>query len=267
MRGIHWGAAGAVVLAGWLRAGAVTAQTGFNGVITFTNSGRSGKPTTMVQTTKGNKLRLAGMGSDSGSVIMDNDAKTMMMVDPGKRQYMVMTDEDSKQMQAMMGPMAERMKNMKSNRPEPKYRFAKTGATEVVAGVPCEVWQGEYTDSEGEKETGTACVAKGVGFALGQLTFANPMMRRGGPGQERFDQFRELLGNDKGILKATSIKDGKSVTELEATKIERTVVSDDAFKPPAGYKEIRLGDMMMKAQNAMKESQEKEKKNQGKADQ
>ena len=38
---------------------------------------------------------------------------------------------------------------------------------------------------------------------------------------------------------------------MEATKIERKVVSDDAFKPPAGYKEIRMADMMMKAQKSM----------------
>jgi hypothetical protein len=42
-------------------------------------------------------------------------------------------------------------------------------------------------------------------------------------------------------------------------------VSDDAFKPPAGYKEVRMGDMMLKAQNAMKEMREKMKANQGKS--
>jgi hypothetical protein len=89
------------------------------------------------------------------------------------------------------------------------------------------------------------------------------MMRRGGAGWQQMQQYRDLVGADKGILKATRTKDGKTTTELEATQIERKVVSDDAFKPPAGYKEVRMGDMMMKAQNAMKEMQERMKQNQG----
>ena len=39
---------------------------------------------------------------------------------------------------------------------------------------------------------------------------------------------------------------------MEATKIERKAPGDDVFTPPAGYKEIRMADMMMKAHNAMK---------------
>jgi hypothetical protein len=49
---------------------------------------------------------------------------------------------------------------------------------------------------------------------------------------------------------------------MEATKIERHSVSDDAFKPPAGYTGTSMGQMMMQAQEQMKMMQEKMKASQ-----
>jgi hypothetical protein len=257
MRAIHWGTAAALSAAAWLPARPAVAQTGFDGVITFT-SYHDGKPTTFVQTTKGHKVRLDGMGGNPGAMIVDGDAKVMMMVEPQKKQYFTMTEEDAKQSQAMMAPMLERAKGANRHAEPGKFNFSNTGRTETVAGVPCQVWHGVYT-SESKKEEGDACVANGVGFALAELTFANPMARQGGAGYEQFEQYRQLVGGNKGILKVTKIEDGKPVPDLEATKIERKAVSDDAFKPPVGYTEIKMGDMMKQAQNAMKQMQEREK--------
>jgi uncharacterized protein DUF4412 len=255
MRAIHWGTAAVLSAAAWLPAREAAAQTGFNGVITFTNYSNSGKASTFVQTTKGRKVRLDGMGGggEQGSMIVDGDAKVMMMVEPAKKQYMTMTDEDMKQAQAMMGPMMKKAKGDSA-----KYSFSNTGRTETVAGVPCEVWRGVHTD-QGKKEEGEACVASGVGFALAELTFANPMAHRGGAGYEQYEQYRQLVSGNKGILKVTKIEDGKPVPEMVATKIDRKPVSDDAFKPPAGYTEVKMGDMMKQAQGAMKQMQEKMK--------
>ena len=99
-------------------------------------------------------------------------------------------------------------------------------------------------------------------FALAELTFASPMAQQGGTGYEQFEQFRQLVGGNKGILKVTKIEDGKVVPQLEAIKIEPKPVSDDAFKPPAGYTEVKMGDMIRQSQNAMKQMQEKMKENQ-----
>ena len=230
----------------------LAAQTGFDGVITFTNY-HGGKPSTFTQTTKGHKVRLDGFGSDSGSMIIDNDAKVIMIVQPDKKQYMTMTQDDMKQMQAMMGPMLERMKQKRKDRGETgSFKFAPTGKSETVAGVRCETWHGEYVDKDGDKDEGEACVARGVGFALAELTFANPMMGLGGSAaSDRFEQYRDLVGGNKGILKASRIEKGRTQPELEATRIERKAVSDAAFKPPADYKEVRMGEMMMKAQKSM----------------
>jgi hypothetical protein len=106
-------------------------------------------------------------------------------------------------------------------------------------------------------------VATGVGFALADLTFNNPMLQQHGPMHEQFEQYRQLVGDNKGILKATSVKNGKTTTELEAIKIERKGLGADTFSPPAGYKEIRMGDMMMQAHKAMQMHQGGEKEGHG----
>src|SRR6476659_5123169 len=252
MRG-SWKAVAVLLVVAPAPLGIAVAQTGFNGVITFVNEGSAGKQDTFVQYTKGRKVRLDGFGSSHGAMIVDNDAKVMMMVDPEKKQYITMTEDDAKQMQAMMGPMMESMKAKQGQKTATgKVSFAKTGKTEMIAGVPCEVYRGEYIEEDGDKDQGEACVATGVGFALDALTFNNPMVQRGGAGYDRMQQFRDLVGGNKGILKAKSFQDGKVKTDMEAIKIERKSPGDDTFTPPAGYKEIRMADMMMQAHNAMK---------------
>lgn len=249
----------AATLAGCAATSAQTmaAQTGFNGIITFTSYEGGGKQSTFVQTSKGRKVRLDGFAGDQGAMIIDGDAKVMMIVEPKKKQYVTMTEEDMKQAAALTAPMAEKMKSMNKTETDPgKYHFSNTGETELVAGVPCEVWRGVYTSEDG-KEEGEACLAVGVGFALAELTFTNPMMHQGQTGWDQFQQYRQLVGGNKGILKVNKIEGGKTVPQLEATKIERKTVGDDAFKPPAGYTEIKMGDMMMQAQNAVKQMQEK----------
>ena len=167
-----WATVAVLLVATTIPHGVAVAQTGFNGVITFLNERSSGKQDTFVQYTKGRKVRFDGFGSSEGSMIVDNDAKVMMMVDPEKKQYITMTEDDAKQMQALMGPM---MKQQSKKADPGKFSFAKTGKTETVAGVPCEDYKGEYVDDDGEKSEGEACVAVGVGFALDALTFNNPM--------------------------------------------------------------------------------------------
>jgi Domain of unknown function (DUF4412) len=233
--------------------GALAAQSSFNGVITFLNAGTAGKQDTFIQYTKGNKVRLDGFGATRGSMIIDNDAKTMMMVDPNKKQVMTMTEDDAKQMQAMMGSMMDRKKDEETG----KASFTKTGKTETVAGVRCEIYHGVYVEDDGDKDEGDACIATGVGFRLDAVTFNNPMVQRGGAGYGRMQQFRELVSGNKGILKAKSYKDGEVKTDMEAVKIEPKSLGDDMFAVPPGYKEIRLADMMMQAHNAMKGMQGK----------
>ena len=126
--------------------GRAAAQTGFEGVITFAQHSKSDdKTTTMVQTTKGRKLRIEGMdGGKGGAMILDGDAKTMIMVEPEKKQYMTITEADMQQAAAMMKPMAEKMKGMKhedNGKNDFNIDVKNTGRTETVAGTRCEIWR------------------------------------------------------------------------------------------------------------------------------
>ncbi|HET7468219.1 MAG TPA: DUF4412 domain-containing protein [Gemmatimonadales bacterium] len=247
-----WRTVAVLLVASPVPFGALAAQSSFNGVITFLNDGESGRQDTFVQYTKGNKVRLDGFGAHHGSMIIDNDAKVMMMVDPEKKQVMTMTEADAKQMQAMMGSM---MKQGKDDEAAAKGSFTKTGKSETVAGVRCDVYHGVYIEDDGGKDEGDACVATGVGFRLDAVTFNNPMMQRGGAAAARMQQFRQLVAGNKGILKAKSYKDGKTKTDMEAVKIEPKALGDDMFAVPPGYKEIRMADMMAGAMNHMKMNQ------------
>lgn len=248
-----WKAAAVLLVTALVPFGMLAAQSSFNGVITFLNEGESGRQDTFVQYTKGNKVRLDGFGATHGSMIIDNDAKVMMMVDPGKKQVMTMTEADAKQMQAMMGSMMKQ-----PGKPEAaadKASFTKTGKTETVAGVRCDIYHGVYVEDDGDKDEGDACVATGVGFRLDAVTFNNPMIQRGGAAAGRMEQFRQLVAGNKGILKAKSYKDGQVKTDMEAVKIEPKSLGDDVFAVPPGYKEIRMADMMMGAMKGMKMNQ------------
>jgi hypothetical protein len=252
MRGL-WRTIAALLLAGTLPAGHAAAQTGFNGVITFKTTSSSGRIDTVKQMTKGRRVRLDGFGGQGGAMIIDNDAKRIMLIQPERKQYMTMTEDDAKQMQAMMGPMMDKMKRQQANQAGDRtLNFTKTGKTEVVAGVRCEVYRGEVVGADQDKDEGEACVAPGVGFALADLTFNNPMLMGRGGANDRFEQYRQLVGTNKGILKAARIENGKAVNDLEAIKIEKTDVPDAMFAPPAGYTEIRMAEMMMKARGAMR---------------
>ena len=237
------------------------AQTGFEGVTTFLQRTKSdAKPTTMIQTTKGKKVRLEGFESNS-IMIFDGDAHSMIVVEPQKRTYMTVTQADMDQMGAMMKAMSERMKGAKGkgddkDKDDFKVDVSKTGRTETVAGMRCEIWRGSSVDEDGKKREGEACVAQGAGFAIYDIMLNNPMtahMRNAA--QAEMAKFKQIMSGGKGVLKMTSIQDGKSVVELEATKIERKPVSDDAFKPPAGYTGTSMGAMLQQSAQQMQKLQ------------
>jgi hypothetical protein len=243
------------------------AQTGFEGVITFKQYNKSnGTYSTMVQTTKGHKVRWQGMGGDSGVMIMDGDAHSMMIVQPDKKTYMTITEADMEQAAAMMKPMEDKMKAKKGAADDDKDKdfdvdVKNTGRHETVAGVRCDVWHGTTTE-DGKKKEGEACVAPGVGFAFNEVMFNNPMAKRSGRFNTMMAKYKQVLAGGKGVVKMSSIEDGKTTVDMEATKIERHSVSDDAFKPPAGYTGTNMGQMMMQAQQQMKMMQEKMKASQ-----
>jgi outer membrane lipoprotein-sorting protein len=256
-------AACTLALAGVGAVAPAAAQTGFEGVTTFRTTNKSdGTHGTMVQTTKGNKMRLEGMGGDKNIMVFDGDSHSMMVIDNEKKTYMTITEADMEQMAAMMKPMADRQSTKKDDF---HVDLTNTGRTETVAGTKCEVWHGTTTQSNGEKKEGEGCVAKGVGFAFYDIMVNNPMTKRMRSSmQESMAKYKEVMSGGKGVLKMTSIENGKPSVDMEATKIEKQSVSEDAFKPPAGYTGQSMSQMMQGASQQMEMMREKMKAQQQK---
>jgi hypothetical protein len=233
----------------------LAAQNRMEGVVTFRMEGSQGKIDTVTQTTRGRSMRLEGYGSKGSAWIYDGDQKRMVMLDSTKKQAMLITEKDAEQARAMTQGMRQ-ARGAKDEASKPSLHFSKTGKTETVAGVKCEVWKG-YTEHEGKKQEGEACLAEGVGFAPFDELTSNPMFASQ---SNEWRRYRELVGPNKGIVKAVQVVDGKPRTSIEAIKIERKPVSPEAFQPPAGYTVIDMGDMMRKAQE---QRQQQMKRQQG----
>ncbi|MDQ6829729.1 MAG: DUF4412 domain-containing protein [Gemmatimonadota bacterium] len=212
------------------------------GVVTFRVNHAGAPSETITQSIKGNRMRLdmsrEGSSADKqGAMIMDNDAHTTTVIIPERKQYMVMSANDV----TGMGPMRPRPVPSSSMMPA-DLKIEKTGRTEVVAGVKCDVYHGSSMKN-GKKEEGEVCVADGVGFAILQMANGGMM---GGAARSipQMDQFRDLLKGGRGILKITQIVDGKPVVQLEAIKIDRSAPSDAVFAPPSDYTKFDPSSMM-----------------------
>jgi hypothetical protein len=127
------------------------------------------------------------------------------------------------------------------------------------------VWHGTSIDDEGTKKEGEACVATGVGFELFDIMLNNPMTKQmRGSMEESMAKYKQMMSGGKGLLKMTTIENGKPTVDMVATKIEKKPVSDDAFKPPAGYTGQSMGQMMQHAAQQMQMMKERMQKSQTK---
>ncbi len=238
----------AVALAFTVPAGIAQAQV--DGVATFVTRTEHGqKSDTVYQTTKGKNLRMDGFGGDKGGggMIIDAEKNRIIVLDASQKTAMVMTKEDQERMRAMSeGMLAGRKKPAVPEFTEPT--ITKTGRTETVAGVRCE-WYHVVTDRKGKTEEGDACIGE-VGFGIFQAMMSNPMFQ-GRQSNNRWEHLRKMVGEGKGLVKATTIEDGKPYVSLELIKLERKSVPASTFEPPAGYKIQSMGDMLQKASGAL----------------
>lgn len=229
-----WSTASIIVL-GLSVAGVQTAaaqDTGFEGTQTYQIHSENGKTVTLVVTSKGNKMRV-DMSDPSnpgrgGAMVMDGTAHTRMMMMTQQKKYIVIPES----MAGAMGGMGKGADAANA----PKFTFTKTGRTETVAGVTCQVIHGTGT-ANGKAEEGDMCIAKGVGFNPGTW---EGLAGQAGAGNTGWGAVRDAVGPGNGILKMTSTKEGQQSFSLEATKIDKSSVSDDAFSPPAGYTQMQM---------------------------
>jgi hypothetical protein len=209
---------------------AAAQATGFEGTLTYEIHSANGKTMTLVTMSQGNKMRMQMSDPDnpthSGAFVVDGDAHTRMMVMDAQKKYIVIPESMANMMGKGVNPA-----NV------PQWTFTKTGRTETVAGVSCEVMHASGTNN-GKSEEADACIAKGVGFNPG--TFAS-MSAQGGAAYPNIAAMRDAIGAGNGVVKVTTTKDGKPDVTMEVTKIDRSPVSSDAFSPPAGYTPIQMG--------------------------
>lgn len=218
----------AFVVAGALIPAAARAQS--DGVTTVVLHSKAEGDRTIVQWAKGKKTRLdmtrpAGEGGGGGnvSIIVDGDAGTRTMVMHERKMYM--TGET----------------RAGGGRPDAgggdKTAWTKTGKTETVAGVSCQIYHGVGVDEAGKKQEADACIAKGAGFRVDRMSTRGPM---GGGALGRMLQMD--VGPDQGLMKLTSYEGGPHV-DLEVTKIEKKAPTDADFQPPAGYQTMQMPGM------------------------
>lgn len=199
---------------------APAAAQGFQGVMQFVSyENHTDAPDTLTQFTKGSKIRFEGMGKGGGAMIMDGNNRLILM--PDQKKYMVMPMNADK--------FDHKPTEMK------KGTAVRTGKTETVAGIPCEIWHYTGAKEDGTPETGDACLAKGAGLMINRLA--------GGRMAQYFAQggaaFGEALASGMGIMKATS--DGK--VALVAIKAQATSVPDAMFVAPSDYTPVDLSKM------------------------
>ncbi len=220
MRILRWAAiAGVVAAAGF--AAPARAQNSFEGVIDFKFEGHDSMG--MVQTSKGNMVRIDIAGGPRGevSMVMDTKANTMTMIMYSRKMYMV-------------NPLPSLDSALANDKR--KTTITKTGQTETVAGVSCEIYKGTTTNEDGKVEEGQACLAKGVGFVF----FSTMNRGRGGPQGSAAEVFKELAAQDLHVVKAWTMKDGQMVPVIEAIKIERKSVPNSTFEVPADFMKMQM---------------------------
>ena len=105
---------------------------------------------------------------------------------------------------------------------------SKTGKTDTVAGYECELWSAQ--DASGKRSE--VCIAKGIAyFDVGSL-------RPGGQGAVS-PMAKEFRDSKSFPLRSVEYdKDGKELTRMEVTKIEKKKLEPATFAMPTDYKKI-----------------------------
>jgi hypothetical protein len=193
----------------------------FEGVIQFLMYDKhSDQPDTMVQFTRGGKIRFDGLGKSGSAIIINGDSRIVLMTD--RKQYMDMPSN--------LGESAAAAEAAKR-----KGTAEKTGKTETIAGVPCADWHYRSTKADGSAEEGEVCVAQGVGMMINQISggMASHMFTAGG------DAFAAAMAGGAGVMKVTS--NGK--LSLVAVNVKATSVPEAIFVPPPDYTKLDMGSM------------------------
>lgn len=187
----------------------------FEGKITMRNTTpQSAEPHDLVVTAKGDKLRFDAQGQPTmqNHAVYDPAINKVLMFFDGTKQYMELD------FAAPGGPAPNTDPNSAS--------IVSHGTTKLVAGYKCDEW----TAKDGAGHRAEVCLAEGVAFLdLNRL-------RSGGPESPLAKQFREHKSFPLESVEFDA--NGKEISRMHVTTIERTKVPDDAFTIPSGYAKV-----------------------------
>jgi len=185
---------------------------GFDGAIQFVTYGNhTDRPDTMTQITKGSKIRFEGLGKNGAAMIIDGTNRLILI--PEQKQYMEVP------MSLGGRETAEAAKHQGS--------AERTGKTENIAGIPCQVWHYKRVKDDGSREEGDVWVAKGAGLMISRLSggYSAHYFNAGG------QAFSDEMEKGAGVMKVTT--NGK--VAFVAVSAKATSVPDAMFAPPPGY--------------------------------
>ena len=218
-----------------------------NGTVTMRRYGENGTTSTFTETRKGHKIRFDAPeekgergGFGGGAFIVDDDAHVTTILMPERKQYMQITAADAQRF-GDMARMRAGEQGGRSDASPPDFKIEKTGRTEVVAGVKCDIYHASGTH-DGKLEQGEVCIAEGAGFTPFDMGGGAMMgrMNRASRDVPQVQEFRELLRGDRGIMKVWRIENGKPMVEMEVTKVDRSAPSDATFQPPPDYTKFEM---------------------------
>lgn len=237
----------------------LSAQGLKEGEATFVTRSSRTKSDTIVQLSKGRQMRIDGMdGRNQGSIIIDGERKRVIVLDAGSKKAMIMTERDAKQVEGLAAAFGVDSDKRRTAERADKPTITKTGRMETVGGVRCEVIRVTTTRHD-RTEEGDACVAKGVGFGIFDAMASVPI--KGAAGE--LERYRSIVGPGMGLVKATTMKDGKPLTVLELLAFKDRDVPASAFEIPAGYEAQSIGDVTDMAREALDQLKRKKPKSGG----
>lgn len=192
------------------------AQTPFEGAVSMTLAGESGRANDATYLMKDGKVRveMAGPRGEQAVVIFDAAAKQMLMLMPSEKMYIV---QSFGAIAGMSPPGASQV------------TVTRTGTKETIAGYECE--HVTVSDNAGSADV---CVAHGLG--AWQMPTAGGM--RGGPPQA--EAWQQALGADAFPLKVTK----GAQTVMLVTRVDRKSLDASLFAAPDGYTKMDMGSMM-----------------------
>ena len=213
----------------------VAAQQEFEGVVEYDMT--VGDHTVhMLYYQKGLHVRTEmNMGGQQAAMIIDGAVGTMTTVMPAQKMYMTMN----------LREMAAGMQHQRDTVRMPK--ITSTGRHETIAGHDCEHFLMTNEADHGQVDV---CVARGMGFYMSGGAGGARGQRAAedfwsvSPDDPRYAEMRRQFGTGFFPLKMESKDEhGQVQMTMVATKIDRRALSDNLFKPPADYKEMKMPGM------------------------